>query len=754
MKVASKRADQSGTNIRLQAGVDLSHDPWHDRHKVRDWFGRFLIGTIALAITIAIAPGISTTDWIAVPIAVIFTSILAAVLRPLMIRVAVPLGWVGAAVLAIFGNYVIMFLVFELSPGLQANNQVEIFVATWIYSIVMAAVQWLLSTDSDDMFLIQAIRQSTRAGNWGSSLTDEDRAAMQAGGHPQTGVIFVQLDGMPAPVLDWAVKSGNLPTLSRWIRTGEYSWREWRSQLPATTPVAQAGLLHGTSENMPAFRWYEKDSGRLIVANHPPDAAIIESRISNGQGLLADTGVSISNLFSGDAESRLLVMSGMSKVRHGLGPSKSYASFFTHPSGFTRALVMTCGEMIKEKYQARAQQRRKIIPRIKRKGAYVALRGITNVMLRDLNTALVIEAMMKGAKSVYVDFVDYDEIAHHAGVQRPESLRALEGLDHVLSHLERVVRYSPRPYQFVCLSDHGQSQGATFKQRFGEPLEAVVRRLMGGDQGDVIAATGAVEDWGPLNTFLSQLQEQESVAGGLTKRAMKNRTSDGAVTLGPGGPEHALADSDVGATRPELVVIGSGNLGGIWFAREPGRLDLEELEEKWPGLVAGLARHPGVSFALVQTGNHGPVALGAYGFHRLVTGEVEGLDPLVPFGQDARDDLLRASGFSNAPDIYLNSMYDELTDEVAAFEELVGSHGGLGGWQNCAVLVHPTFWTIDLELLDRSGRLIGAENVHQQLVRWLEALGHRRGLPKRSSSLPMTPAVALPQVEPEKRTVM
>ena len=73
--------------------------------------------------------------------------------------------------------------------------------------------------------------------------------------------------------------------------------------------------------------------------------------------------------------------------------------------------------------------------------------------------------------------MDYDEIAHHAGVQRPEALRALEGLDRVLSQLERVVRYAPRPYRFVCERSRAES-GATFKQRYGKPLEEVVRELM------------------------------------------------------------------------------------------------------------------------------------------------------------------------------------------------------------------------------------------------------------------------------------
>jgi hypothetical protein len=76
---------------------------------------------------------------------------------------------------------------------------------------------------------------------------------------------------------------------------------------------------------------------------------------------------------------------------------------------------------------------------------------------RDGRVVLVIEAMMRGAKSIYVDFVDYDEIAHHAGVARPESLASLYGLDEVLAGLEQVAGSgaTPRPYEFVLVSDHG-----------------------------------------------------------------------------------------------------------------------------------------------------------------------------------------------------------------------------------------------------------------------------------------------------------
>jgi len=44
------------------------------------------------------------------------------------------------------------------------------------------------------------------------------------------------------------------------------------------------------------------------------------------------------------------------------------------------------------------------------------------------------------------------------------------------------------------------------------------------------------------------------------------------------------------------------------------------------------------------------------------------------------------------------------------------------------ILVHPSDLPLDPDLLDDAGRLVGADLVHQQLVRWLEALGHRQHL--------------------------
>ena len=116
------------------------------------------------------------------------------------------------------------------------------------------------------------------------------------------GIVFVQADGVPFPVLEWGVRAGHAADARRGgSATGSHRMAEWRPKLPATTPASQMGILHGTIEGIPAFRWVDRAEGRVYVANKPADAAAIEAMHSDGRGLLVDDGVSVSNLFTGDA---------------------------------------------------------------------------------------------------------------------------------------------------------------------------------------------------------------------------------------------------------------------------------------------------------------------------------------------------------------------------------------------------------------------------------------------------------------------
>ena len=195
--------------------------------------------------------------------------------------------------------------------------------------------------------------------------------------------------------------------------------------------------------------------------------------------------------------------------------------------------------------------------------------------------------------------------------------------------------------------------------------------------------------------------------------ATRRRTVDGAVQLGEDG--HAAKGDD---ELPELSVMASGCLGLITFPREPGRVTLERIESRWPKLIPALREHPGIGFLLVRSESSGAMVIGPRGVNYLDEGRVEGEDPLAPFGPNAARHVRRTDGFPHCPDIMVNSTYWEETDEVAAFEELVGSHGGMGGGQSHPFLMVPADWQ------PPEKQLVGAESVHAHFRRWLADLGH------------------------------
>ncbi|MFI7608439.1 alkaline phosphatase family protein [Micromonospora sp. NPDC049366] len=692
-----------------------------------------------LTTTLWLLPGVTASGLVAMLWLVALVTGVGAVLRPLLLALATVLGGLSALAIGVVVQAVVMYVALRLDPEAHVAGFAVAFVAAWLAVALAAIVNWLADAGTDDTFVSELLRLMTRVrraphGRRGRFWRRRSRRGAPAEpSEPPEGLLVVQLDGVAAPLVQWAVRAGNLPTVGRWLRSRSHRMTRWHTGLPATTPAAQAGLLHGDASRVPAYRWYEKATvgadgtpvgGRLIVTSRPRDAAEIERRLSTGRGLLRDGGVSISTAFSGDAPTSLLTVS-----RAAL-PGRSnpgYAAFMTSPYGFARAVTIGAGQVLRELHQARRQRMRGVQPRGGRGGSYLALRPLAS-MLNDLNVSLIAEQMARGAPVIFCDFVDYDEVAHHAGPARPEAMAALEALDHTLGILERLAAQAARRYHLVVLSDHGQSQGATFRQRYGESLAQVVARLAAparipsprDAEADAAAApvdaeaAGGVEQWGRVNLLLTEVAGRGGVTAAATRAAVRARSDGPEIALGPADREaEAASHSD-----PETVVVASGNLAMIYLPRHPGRLTRERIDAAAPGLVDGLTAHPGIGVVVVDT-SAGPVALGRDGRHRLRDGHVDGDDPLAAYGPRARWDLLRHQEMDHVGDLVVISAVDPSLDEVAAFEELVGCHGGLGGWQTDALLIHPADWPQD-------DVLVGPEAVHDQLLAWLRRLGLRR----------------------------
>ena len=225
-------------------------------------------------------------------------------------------------------------------------------------------------------------------------------------------------------------------------------------------------------------------------------------------------------------------------------------------------------------------KRRDVRPRGHRGGYYPLMRGALCVFVRDLIVYGVLQDMMKGRPAIYATFSSYDEVAHHSGLERADTLEALRKLDQQFGRIERARPYASRPYAIVVLSDHGQTQGATFKQRNGYGLDELVERSLA--RGSVSGLAGG--------------DEQSSMVG----HALGEATGK--------APEKKRAKNDV--SDKDVVVMGSGNLGLVYLMEERRRLTLEEMNERHPDLIPALRNHPHVGWLLVRSSEHGPLALG------------------------------------------------------------------------------------------------------------------------------------------------
>jgi uncharacterized membrane protein YvlD (DUF360 family) len=670
------------------------------------YFGRALVLVVVDGLALwglaAALPGMEVPSLRAAIVTAALIALLNALIWPLLTRIVLPLTVLTFGLASLALNAVIVNVAVRTVDGSDPTVTATLLVALGL-AIVTMLVEPLLDFDGD-AYHLRVVRARVRS-------------ARRRNETDVPGVILFEIDGLAEGVLKEAIARGRVPTIARWLDEGSHRIVPWECDLSSQTAASQAGLLHGSNHDMPAFRWYEKDDDRLLVANHPKDAAEIELRHSDGGGLLAAGGASRGNMFSGDAPRCSATMSVIRDRQR--SRSAEFFAYFADPYGLLRTLALSVADIAAERRAAR-RQRRSGAEHVDRGSPYPAMRAAITVVMRDLNVATLMADVIEGVPVAYSTFVGYDEVAHHSGVLEPDAFVVLEKLDAQLARLERAARQAPRPYHLVVLSDHGQTQGAPFRQRHGETLEDVVRRLTDPAAGAVAAPAAVDEAWGELGALLADAREDDSAAGRLLKRATSDRAADGTVALGPNREalrEHAEVNAADGDGELEALVLASGCLGLVYFPGGSSRLSAEEIERRHPGLLAGLATHPGIGFAMVRSEHEGAVVLGAAGRHRLSDDTVDGEDPLAPYGPTAADHLRRHDGFRHCPDILINGAYDSDTDEVQPFEDFMGSHGGLGGMQMHPFAVVPAQWS------EPAAAIVGARQMHLQLKRWMAETG-------------------------------
>jgi uncharacterized membrane protein YvlD (DUF360 family) len=659
--------------------------------------GLVLWALVALVLyaAIAVIPGIDLPSFEAALLATGLIALLNALLWPLLIRVVLPLTVLSFGLGSLVLNAAIVSLAIKIVDG-SAPPFLGALASAFVLSIALMVLTPALSFD-DDARQLRIVRRRARG------VREQNRTEVP-------GVILFEIDGLAEPMLRKALAEGHVPNIARWVSNGSHRVIPWECDLSSQTGASQAGLLLGSNHDMPAFRWYEKDTGQTMVSNHAKDAVEIERRRSDGGGLLAVDGASRGNMFSGDAPRCSATMSAIKDRQR--SSSSEYFSYFADPYGLTRTIALYLWDVVLERLAGR-RQRRSGAEHIERRGLYPWMRGAITVVMRDLNVASLMGDIVEGVPVAYATFVGYDEVAHHSGIEEPDAFAVLKQHDAQLARLERAVEQAPRPYHLVVLSDHGQTQGRPFRQRYGMELEELVQGAL--ERGEVFAPDATDEGLSSVGGAITDARDEDSAGARMLARATRERMVEGQVVLGPNREAAEQEKRDV--SEQEVIVLASGGLGLISLPERDHRMSLEEIGSLHPRLVTALAEHPGIGFVMVRSEADGPMVIGGAGTRRLRDDSVTGEDPLSAFDPTAADHLRRTDGFEHCPDILVNCMYDPEANEVAPFEEFMGSHGGLGGWQTHPFALIPSDWS------EPPAPIVGVEAMHAALRGWLAESG-------------------------------
>lgn len=706
------------------------------------WISRTVVlwisEVVGLMLMTWLLPGLTINSWETAFIVVALIGILNAIFWPIL------------------SYYTLPFLVFTFGVGsLVLNGLIIWFISLFIPGITIKDAALVLTPLGIALIstLVSAVLTiGDEASYYRSVLKRYMQRFARNNNSDKPGVIFLEIDGLAESILQSALNNGHMPTLKGWLENGSHKVMQWETDLSSQTGASQAGILHGKNHDMPAFRWVEKENdNKLRVSTGLFDTPLLERRVSDGNGLLAINGASRSNLFSGDALNAIFTYSKLSDLSKFY--TRAWYFFYFNPYNFARTIVLLVWDMINEITSRFRQWRKNIKPRMNRSILYLVVRATANVFLREITTSTIIGDIFTGrSDAVYATYVGYDEIAHHSGTRDDDAFYALKQLDKQFSLLDDARKSASRHYNFVILSDHGQSNGATFKQRYGITLEGLVRELIPKDlkiyyefdtnedhfsqvitypiadgkrwisekRENVIKSgkefTGNIRESIEKQDWIKEKRENaiksgKEFTGNIWQSLDKDEKISERITKFNESLKIPIKPREKPITHKEadVTVLASGNLGLIYFKKWENRMTFEEINAVFPELIPGLIQHEGIGFIMVRTTSRGPIVIGSKGVYYLKEDKIEGENPLKGFGKNAALHLKRTDSFKYVPDILVNSLYDAKNNEVAAFEELIGSHGGLGGDQSKPFILYPSSWNLEKE------EIVGAEKLHKIL---------------------------------------
>lgn len=462
------------------------------------------------------------------------------------------------------------------------------------------------------------------------------------------GLVIVHIDGLGYDYLNEAIKQGRMHFVSELLEKEGYEILRYRSGLPSTTPFVQAGILYGDNFDIPSFRWWDKQSGLYVSFGGRSTFDRVAHKYFHNCEPLTAGGASIATCYptSAAATYRLAYREhGRSVSLEPFTYRDVIKNWFLNPINLLDWVRRGLWQIWKANYEYwRARLRGQPAAKM-----YVISDMLEEILLHQLTRFAVVEAMESKYPVIYGAFYAYDETAHAFGPGSDYAFRVLRHVDHTIRRVAERRRHDgpdARDYELVILSDHGQIDTVPFEQKYGHRL------------ADLFA--------GWLPTY-----EVEEFKG---KKITPRQAIDG-----------------------HIVLTYSGGLGHLYFRDLCWRLQYDEVEERFPGLVKQVAMTPGIGLVLMRDGAN----------DLLITKEDQiRINPSRGLPRAAREllgrfdepeivaqELNKLNSFNRSGDMIIFGDY--LDHHQINFETQVGGHGSLGGQQQFPFIMVKRDWKFD-----------------------------------------------------------
>ena len=407
------------------------------------------------------------------------------------------------------------------------------------------------------------------------------------------GLLAIQIDGLSYGRLVRAMRRGHMSHLRRALASRRLHLDPYLSEIPTSTPAFQAGMFYGTNDNIPGFQFYDRAERRVFRMGLTECANDVECGLP-GSGLLAGGSV-YSCVYTGGAASSNFVFSTMLAPRRWRWALRAWDAVFLillNAIAYARIFTLMGIEIVAGLYDfIRRTILGKARGRLWKEFETVGIRAGLTVGVREAITLGASIDLARGVPVIYLNFLGYDEHAHLRGPDSRFARWSLRGIDRCIRRLHRAAASSPRPYDLLVLSDHGQCVAKPFAM--ADP--------------DARTVTAWLREETGLNDAVGhETQTRPSQAA----RGVTERLVNGAPPLFPSATENLPPPSEPrppssagGAGLPDpppLTVVSSGPLGYVYFSFHDTPRDAGWIETNHPGLLHRLAAHPGMGFVTVR----------------------------------------------------------------------------------------------------------------------------------------------------------